>query len=181
MLLLGKLAHMLLKADPTLEGNVADDKADPSSCHQLGTVSVLQYFRGNTGSMEHHHVFRQARLSWQVLSTVVTLFWQTGQGGKWQVIWCLGSQHIIHDVGFLCISTMLFVNFFFLKNPELVKTLNQELQKWQLGPRGILLSCPPAPPSCPGYPFHPSLSPPSSPHHHQPPSSPLPPPLSPPF
>ena len=36
--------HMLLKADPSLEGDVADDKANPSACHQLGQVSVLQYF-----------------------------------------------------------------------------------------------------------------------------------------
>ena len=43
--------HMLLKADPSLEGDVADDKADPSVCHQLGQVSVLQYFRGTAGSM----------------------------------------------------------------------------------------------------------------------------------
>ena len=106
---------------------------------------------------------------------MVTLFWQTGQGGEWQVIWCLGSQQIIHDVVSLCISTKLFLNFFFLE-----KTLKQELQKWQLGPRGILLSCPPAPPGCPGYPPHPSSSPPSPPPHHHPPSSPPHPPPSPP-
>ena len=35
---------MLLKADPSLVGNEADDKDDPSACHQLGQVSVLQYF-----------------------------------------------------------------------------------------------------------------------------------------
>ena len=55
--------HVLLKADPSIEGNVEDDKADPSVCHQLGQVSVLQYFRGTAGSMHHHHVFRQAGLS----------------------------------------------------------------------------------------------------------------------
>ena len=55
--------HVLLKADPILEGDVADDKADPSACHQLGQVSVLQYFRGMAGSMDHPHVFRQAGLS----------------------------------------------------------------------------------------------------------------------
>ena len=38
--------HVLLKDDPSLEGDVADDKADPSVCHQLGQVSVLQYFEG---------------------------------------------------------------------------------------------------------------------------------------
>ena len=36
--------HVLLKVDPSLEGDVADDKADPSVCHQLGQVSALQYF-----------------------------------------------------------------------------------------------------------------------------------------
>ena len=30
-----------LKADPSLEGDVADDKADSSMCHQLGQVTVL--------------------------------------------------------------------------------------------------------------------------------------------
>ena len=38
--------HVLLKADLSLEGDVAYDKADPSVCHQLGQVSVLQYFEG---------------------------------------------------------------------------------------------------------------------------------------
>ena len=36
--------HVLLKAYPCLEGDVADGKADPSACYQLGQVSVLQYF-----------------------------------------------------------------------------------------------------------------------------------------
>ena len=34
------LLHVLLKADPSLEGDVADDKADSSACHQLCQVSV---------------------------------------------------------------------------------------------------------------------------------------------
>ena len=34
--------HVLLKAYPSLECNVADAKADPCACHQLGQVSVLQ-------------------------------------------------------------------------------------------------------------------------------------------
>ena len=50
---------MLLKADPRLEGDVADDKVDPSACHQLGQVSVLQYFQVTAGSMDHQHGFRQ--------------------------------------------------------------------------------------------------------------------------
>ena len=48
--------HVHLKADPSLEGNVADDKADPSAFHQLGQVSVLQIFQGMAGSMDHQHV-----------------------------------------------------------------------------------------------------------------------------
>ena len=55
--------HMLLKDDPSLEGDIADDIADPSACHQLGQVSALQYFQGTAGSMDHHHVFRHAGLS----------------------------------------------------------------------------------------------------------------------
>ena len=50
------LLHVLLKADPCLEGVVADGKAGSSVCYQLGQVSVL--------------------LSWQVLATVAALFWQ---------------------------------------------------------------------------------------------------------
>ena len=50
--------HVLFKADPSLEGDVADDKADPSECNQLGQVSVLQYFLGTAGSMDHQHVFK---------------------------------------------------------------------------------------------------------------------------
>ena len=36
--------HVILKADPSLEGDVANDKAELYVCHQLGQVSVLQYF-----------------------------------------------------------------------------------------------------------------------------------------
>jgi hypothetical protein len=32
---------VLLKADPRLEGDVADDKADPLVCQQLNKISVL--------------------------------------------------------------------------------------------------------------------------------------------
>ena len=35
-----------------------------------------------------------------------TLILQTGQVGEWQVIWCLGSHQIFHNVRYLCISTM---------------------------------------------------------------------------
>ena len=44
---------VLLKADPSLEGDIADEKADPSACHQLGQVTVLQYFQGTAGSMKN--------------------------------------------------------------------------------------------------------------------------------
>ena len=47
---------------------------------------------------------------------------------------------------------MWLFNFFLL-----VRTLKQKLQKWQLGPRGIWLSCSIAPPGCPGYPLRPSF------------------------
>ena len=36
--------HVLLKADPRFEGDLADDKADPSVCLQLNKLIVLQYF-----------------------------------------------------------------------------------------------------------------------------------------
>ena len=52
--------HVLLKADPRLEGDVADDKADPSVCLQLNQMSILQYFLETAGSMDHQHVLRQA-------------------------------------------------------------------------------------------------------------------------
>ena len=50
--------HVLLKADPRLEDDVADDKADPSVCLQLNQISVLQYFLEMAGSMDHQHVLR---------------------------------------------------------------------------------------------------------------------------
>jgi hypothetical protein len=52
--------HVLLKAEPCLEGDVADDKADTSVCVQLHQISVLQYFLYTAGSMDHQHVLRQA-------------------------------------------------------------------------------------------------------------------------
>ena len=45
--------HVFLKADPYLEGDVADGEADSSVCHQLGQVYVLQYFQETAGSMDH--------------------------------------------------------------------------------------------------------------------------------
>ena len=80
---------MLLKADPRLEGDVADEKADPLVCLQLNKISVLQYFLETDGSIDHQHVLKQAGFFLEVLATVVALFWQTGKAGKWQVIWCL--------------------------------------------------------------------------------------------
>ena len=52
--------HVPLKADPRLEGDVADDKADPSVCLQLNQISVLQYFFETTDSMDLQHVLRQS-------------------------------------------------------------------------------------------------------------------------
>ena len=55
--------HVLLEAEPCFEGDVADGEADPLACHQLGQVSVLQYFGGKAGSIDHQHVFRPAGIS----------------------------------------------------------------------------------------------------------------------
>ena len=52
--------HVLLKADPCLEGDVEDDKADHSVCVQLHHISLLQYFLETAGSIQHQHVLRQA-------------------------------------------------------------------------------------------------------------------------
>ena len=52
--------HMLLKADPRLEDDIADDKADPLVCAQLNQISVLQYFfLEKACSMDHQHMLRQ--------------------------------------------------------------------------------------------------------------------------
>ena len=80
--------HVLLKDDPSLVGDVAEDKADPSACHQLCQVPVLQYLQGTAGSMDHQHVFRQwtflksschsgytvlaNRMGWQVAGDLVS-------------------------------------------------------------------------------------------------------------
>ena len=37
-------SYVLLKADPRLEDDVADDKANPSVGLQLNQISVLQHF-----------------------------------------------------------------------------------------------------------------------------------------
>ena len=70
----------MLKADPRLEGDVADDKANSLVCLQLHQISVLHFFL-TAGSMDHQHMLRQAFLL-EVLATLVALFWQTGKGGK---------------------------------------------------------------------------------------------------
>ena len=74
--------YVLLKADPRLEGDIADDKADPLVCLQLNQIYVLQYFLETADSMDHQHVLKQA-VFLEVLATMVVLFWQTGKGGKW--------------------------------------------------------------------------------------------------
>ena len=43
---MGTPLHMLLKGGPRLEGDVADDEADPSACLKLCQVSILKYFEG---------------------------------------------------------------------------------------------------------------------------------------
>ena len=52
--------YVLLKADPCLEGDVADGKADPSVCLQFNQISVLQYFLEMAGFKDHQNVLRQA-------------------------------------------------------------------------------------------------------------------------
>jgi hypothetical protein len=86
----------------------------------------MRDFFGTSGSMDYQHVLRQAVFFFykkKVLATVVALFWQTGKGGKWQVIWCLRRPQIIHYVGSVCILTMWLFNFFLVK-----RNLQQELQ-----------------------------------------------------
>ena len=41
--------HVFLKADPRLEGDVADDKADLLVCLQINQISVLHYFLETAG------------------------------------------------------------------------------------------------------------------------------------
>ena len=41
--------------------------------------------------MDHQHVLRQAVFFKEVFATLVALFLQTGNGGEWQVIWCLSG------------------------------------------------------------------------------------------
>ena len=69
-------------------------------------------------------MLRQAELSLEVLVTVVARFWQTGKGGKWQMIWCLRRHKRMHAVESLCIFTVFFFNFFLVGK----KTLKLELQ-----------------------------------------------------
>ena len=95
--------HLLLKADPRLEDDVADDKANPLVCLQLNQISVLQYFLETASSMDYKDVIRQAVFFKEVLATVVTLFWQTGKGGELQVIWCLRRPQKFVILG-LCVS-----------------------------------------------------------------------------
>ena len=64
--------HVLLKAYPSLEDNLGNDKA----CHQLGT------FEGRLAPWTTNMCLDRLNF----LARVVTLFWQTGQGGEGQVI-----------------------------------------------------------------------------------------------
>ena len=98
--------HVLLKADPCLKGDVADDKADPSVCLKLNQISVWQYFLETAGSMDHKHVLKHAVFVFtEVFATVVALFWQTGKGGEWQVIWCIRRPQKFMILG-LCVSLL---------------------------------------------------------------------------
>ena len=54
--------------------------------------------------MDHQHGLRKAVFFKEVLATVVALFWHTGKGGKWQVIWCIRRPKIIYEVASLCTS-----------------------------------------------------------------------------
>ena len=67
---------MLRKADPCLEDDVADDKANPSVCLQLKQISIFQYFLETSGSMDHQYVLQQTVFLKEVLATVVALFLQ---------------------------------------------------------------------------------------------------------
>ena len=71
--------NVLFEAEPCLEGDVADGEADRPTCHQLGQISVLRYFRGTAGVMDHQHVFRHAGFLGKYLPQ--RLHW-TGKQGK---------------------------------------------------------------------------------------------------
>ena len=58
---LARIVLFLSSSPITIEDDLLD--GGPPVCHQLGHVSVLQYFGGTAGSMDHQHVFRQAGLS----------------------------------------------------------------------------------------------------------------------
>ena len=78
--------HVLLKANPCLENDVADDKTDPLVCLQLNQISVLQYFLEMSGSMTTNMCLDRLFFFKEVSATVVTMLWQTGKAGEWQVI-----------------------------------------------------------------------------------------------
>ena len=88
------------------------------------------------------------RAGWQVAGDQVP--WESPDSS-----WCWVCVYLYYMVELLLAGK----NFFFLNFFLLERTLKQEMQKWQLGPRGIWQSCLPEPPSCPGYPQHPSSSP----------------------
>ena len=145
--------HMLLKADPGLEGNVADDKADPSACHKLS--QVLQYFRGTAGSMQTWNLSQppQACLCKIILVQLKLLAKHTLFCHNLVIcVQLLGEEltrESLHQLNIptknelilpsftLFFCNLVFSNFFLLE-----KTFKQELQRWQLGLRGILLSSP---------------------------------------
>ena len=60
--------HVLLKADPHIEGDIADDKANPSVC-----LKPNQYFLETACSMDHQHVLRQTVLFRSYCHSVCTV------------------------------------------------------------------------------------------------------------
>ena len=92
----------------------------PTNEHTSWCAYNLQYLE-TAGSRDHQHVLGQAFFL-EVLATVVALFWQTGKGGEWLVIWCLRRPQIIHDGGSFCIPTIWLFNFLLVK-----RTLTQKL------------------------------------------------------
>ena len=74
-------------------------------------MTVLQYFLETAGSMDHQHLLRQAVFFSSCHSDCTVLENREG--------W----PQIFHDVGSLCISTKLLINFFLVK-----RTFQQELQ-----------------------------------------------------
>ena len=90
--------HALLKADSCLKGVVADGKADPSASHQLSRYLSFSIFKGQLDPWTPNMCLDRLDFLDKVLATVVKLFWQTGQGCKWQIIHDIGVFASLYDV-----------------------------------------------------------------------------------